>query len=379
MPSLVQGDIMQFGRYHVVRMVGQGGMATVYEACDPRLNQRVAIKVLHAALASSAELVARFELEARIVNGIHHPGIVAIYDLARLRDGAVYHVMEFLEGETLAQRITRRVTTRMDLDEICRIVRQIADTLCTVHFHGIVHRDLKPDNLMLVPDAFVPGGVRVKILDFGLAKILNDNAKPTSIDTQVGMGLGTVDYIAPEQILDARNANDRADVYALGCILFELAAGRKPFVGDSSVQVLGGHLTRPAPDLLEAASGMPRSLAELVAAMLAKDPTQRPSMRHVLRHLDTLWGAWVRQSSDTIITRPGSLPLVASNPMARSDFKTIPAPCKMQRALPILAVSAAIACLPWLVMIKSGVTRAVQSFTQPPNVEQAHLSGLVLR
>jgi serine/threonine-protein kinase len=228
-----------------------------------------------------------------------------------------------------------------------------------------VHRDLKPDNLMLVPDSFVPGGVRVKILDFGLAKILNDNAKPTSIDTQVGIGLGTVDYIAPEQILDARNANDRADVYSLGCILFELAAGRKPFLGEDTVQILGAHLTRPAPDLLEIAAGLPRQLAALLAAMLSKEPQERPTMRQVVRWLDEVWRAWIRQGSDTIIIQPGA---VFSNPMNRSapsSQRPRPASARLRRALPLMAVSATVACLPWVVMLQSCLPRLQPALSQP--------------
>lgn len=347
---------MQFGRYHVVRMVGQGGMATVYEACDPRLNQRVAIKVLHAALAASPDLVARFEAEARIVNGIRHPGIVLIYDLARLRDGAVYHVMEFLDGETLAQRLQRRGASRLSMEEIYRIGRQIADTLCTVHLHGIVHRDLKPDNLMLVPDALIPGGARVKILDFGLAKILNDNAKPSSIDTQVGTGFGTVDYIAPEQILDARNTNDRADVYALGCILFELAVGRPPFLGDSNVQILGAHLTKPAPDLGEYALELPRQFTALVSSMLLKEPEQRPAMRHVVQQLDVIWSAWRAQSSHTIIMPPGRRPELLQTPSAstpKRSHRPHRANSLWTRSLLFMAVSAFAVSIPTLMLVES--------------------------
>src|SRR5262249_55940138 len=151
-------------------------------------------------------------------------------------------------------------------------------------------RDLKPENLMLVPDNFVPGGVRVKILDFGVAKILNLNDKPHALDTKVGVGLGTIDYIAPEQILDARNANDRADVYAMGCIFFELSTGRKVFTGDDNLQILGAHLTRPAPNLLDFAGALPRQFAALVADMLAKDAKQRPTMAEVRTRLDDVYG-----------------------------------------------------------------------------------------
>ncbi|MFO0575621.1 MAG: serine/threonine-protein kinase [Polyangia bacterium] len=348
---------MQFGRYHVVRMVGQGGMATVYEACDPRLNQRVAIKVLHAAMAASPDLVARFEAEARIVNGIRHPGIVLIYDLARLRDGAVYHVMEFLDGETLAQRLQRRGASRLSMEEIYRIGRQIADTLCTVHLHGIVHRDLKPDNLMLVPDALIPGGARVKILDFGLAKILNDNAKPSSIDTQVGTGFGTVDYIAPEQILDARNTNDRADVYALGCVLFELAVGHPPFVGDNNVQILGAHLTKPAPDLSEHAAELPRQFAALVSSMLAKEPEQRPAMRYVVQQLDVIWNGWRAQSSHTMIMPPGRLPELllqsAQAGISKHSHRPQRANSPWLRSLALMVMSAFAVSIPTLLLIES--------------------------
>ena len=362
---------MQFGRYQVVRMLGQGGMATVYEACDPRLNQRVAIKVLHAALASSPELIARFEAEARIVNGLHHAGIVSIYDQGRLHDGAVYHVMELLEGETLGQRLKRGAAAPLRPDETYRIIRQIADTLCTVHFHGIVHRDLKPDNLMLVPDAFVPGGVRVKILDFGLAKVVNDNAKPHGIDTQVGTGLGTVDYMPPEQILDARNSNDRADVYALGCILFEMAAGRKPFLGENNIEVLGAHLTRPPPILTEHTWEHPRQLSNLIVAMMCKEVAQRPTMRQVVRHLDAVWGIWVRQSSNTVVM--GSKPMPGPprrTSGARSAVPPKSAPPQSRRTLAAVAVGTAALCLPLLLWVESCLPRGWRTGGRPTQVEQ---------
>ena len=366
---------MQFGRYQVVRMIGQGGMATVYEACEPRLNRRVAIKVMHAALAASPELLARFEVEARIVNGIYHPGIVAVYDLARLRDGAVYLVMEFIEGETLAHRLARQVSRRLDLAEIYRLTRQIADTLGTVHFHGIVHRDVKPDNLMLVTDSFVAGGVRIKLIDFGLAKIVNDNPKPSGLDTRVGVGLGTVDYIAPEQILDARNSNDRADVYSLGCIVFELAAGRKPFIGDNNLQILGSHLTRPAPDVQEFSPELPRQLASLVASMLAKEPQQRPSMRQVVRNLDLIWRTWVNQGADTIISRSHCGPLAPPPSPSRGLFGSVAAPLRWRQTLGLLAVGTTVACLPLVLLLQTCRPRSLPAAARPFGGDQAPDSG----
>lgn len=183
---------MNIGRYQVVRLLGQGGMASVYEATESALNRRVAIKVLHSNMSNDPEVIARFVSEGRIVNGIRHPSLVPVHEQGQLPDRSYYIVMDLLEGETLSRRMARSVHRPMSMEEALRIVRQVAEALATVHRHGVVHRDIKPDNLMLIPDPAVLGGVRVKILDFGLAKAPRVRAVGEHINTVIGCAYGTV-------------------------------------------------------------------------------------------------------------------------------------------------------------------------------------------
>lgn len=360
---------MNIGRYQVVRLLGQGGMASVYEACEPSLNRRVAIKVLHAEMAKDSEVIARFVAEGRIVNGIRHPSLVPVHEQGQLADGSYYIVMDLMEGETLSRRLSRSVHRPVSLEEALRIGRQVAEALATVHRHGVVHRDIKPDNLMLVSDPAVFGGVRVKILDFGLAKILRAKHGTEMPKTVVGCAYGTPSYMAPEQMFDARGATDRADVYSFGATLFEMLTGRSPFPGSEPLQIWGAQLTKEPPDVRVFVPSVPRPLAMMMQRMLHREAVARPSMEDVLRQLTYLAREeYVRGNSKA----SGAHPKMAAPPakaVSASDLTVIQhgkishqAPSSTFRRLAV----ATIVAMPLLILVYSCTPSAEKE--RPPIV-----------
>lgn len=255
------------GSFQVVRPLGRGGMGAVYLAEHPVIGSKVAIKFLHEAMASSAELVGRFYDEARAVNLIGHENIVGIFDLSLLPPARYYIVMEYLDGETLTARMARgQVPLPVALD----ILLQLCDALHCAHQHGVVHRDLKPDNVFLVKrrgkDHFV------KLVDFGIAKLRD--APPGAKHTVAGMIVGTPEYMAPEQC-DERAVDARTDVYALGIMAYEMVTGRLPFGGRSISQLLLAHLTEQPEPPRNLNGDIPAALEAAILRALAKDPGDR--------------------------------------------------------------------------------------------------------
>jgi serine/threonine protein kinase len=272
------------GQYRVTRLIGQGGMGAVYAGEHSLIGRVAAIKVLLPQFSQSAEIVQRFFNEAKAATAIQHPGIVEIYDFGWSPDGAAYIVMELLRGESLTDRLTRE---RLGWAQALGVVRQIAGALSAAHERGIVHRDLKPDNIYLTPDPEVPGGERIKLLDFGIAKLVQSETFSTN-KTRTGSVMGTPTYMAPEQCRGVP-VDHRADVYALGCVLFEIVAGRPPFVGEGAGDVLAAHIHVPPPSLSQMVGGVPPAIESLVQAMLAKSPEQRPqSARDVVQAIDAI-------------------------------------------------------------------------------------------
>ena len=281
----------RIGPYQVVRKLGEGGMGAVFEAVQDPIGRRVAIKILHPKYAQDPGICARFFNEARAVNLIDHPGVVQISDYGQLPDGTAYLVMEYLKGETLSQR--QKSKGMPPLPEIMRLARQIAAALSAAHEKNVYHRDLKPDNIMLVPDhdSEVPGRERVKLLDFGIAKVAQSDepGSPHSAQpkTSTDVVMGTPRYMAPEQCKGGVQIDDKADVYSLGVMLYEMVAGRPPFVGGSG-EVLAMHIYEPPQPLKQLAPHCPEEIAQLVHLLLSKKREERPSMKQVVVRLEEL-------------------------------------------------------------------------------------------
>ena len=230
---LAEGDVID-GKYRVGRLIGEGGMGEVYEGQNLRLERRVAIKVMHSDIAADADSLARFEREAQAASKIGSHWVPAVYDIGDLPDGERYMVMEFLEGQTLAERLSlaRRLTTA----EAARLAVQLLEGLSRVHAEGIVHRDLKPGNVFLGQKS--DGTTTVKILDFGVCKITKGRNQG-DMSTGIGDLLGTPVYMSPEQLEHGPAAIDaRADLYAVGVILYRATSGQLPYRGKTVVDVL---------------------------------------------------------------------------------------------------------------------------------------------
>ncbi|MBL9006862.1 MAG: protein kinase [Myxococcales bacterium] len=281
------GDIL--GNYRIVRLLGQGGMGAVYEAVHEAIERRVAIKLLHAGLAKDRDAVNRFFNEARATNRIDHPSIVQVSDFGHAPNGASYLVMEFLRGSSLAKRLAdiKAAQQKMDVATALQIAWQVADALTVAHSAGIVHRDLKPENLMLIDDPIAPSGERVKILDFGIAKLTGHNTL-NKAHTAVDALMGTPVYMSPEQCEGAGGVDEKSDVYSLGVILFEMLAGRPPFEAQGIGQLIMAHMTQSPPPLLDLSPSVPKGVADFVHVLLSKAKAERPSMQQVQERLSDL-------------------------------------------------------------------------------------------
>lgn len=271
-----------FGSFRLTRCIGRGGMGAVYEAKHRLIGTRAAVKILLPDLGSE-DYARRFLDEARAVNIISHPGVVSIFEFGqRDEDKRLFIVMEFLQGQSLESFVSDRKT--VNLGELLPILLQLARAIDAAHRAGIVHRDLKPSNVMLVPDLLLLGGRRVKVVDFGIAKV--QRAKPSRDDaTEVGAVMGTPFFMAPEQYGNAAEVTGKADVFALGVIIFEALTGKLPF-GKTSTFVV---ITRPAPSLRTVATSVPLPLARLVDAMLSSEPEARPTMSEVVAELERIY------------------------------------------------------------------------------------------
>jgi serine/threonine-protein kinase len=300
----------QVGSFKVMRLLGRGGMGTVYLAEHPVIGSRVAVKFLHESLAANPQVVARFYDEARAVNLIGHENIVAIYDLNLLPPNRYYFVMEYLDGETLTARAQpARLEARVALD----ILQQLCDALQCAHERGVVHRDLKPDNVFLV----TRGGKRdfVKLVDFGIAKLRNAASGPGK--SSAGLIVGTPEYMAPEQCDDG-TIDARTDVYSLGIIAYELFTGRLPFQGRTVTQLLLAHLQQKPPPPSQLAPGIDAALERLILKALEKEPGARHASMAEL-------GAALRAVQEGLEARAAGLPL-APPPAARPAAPTPSAP-----------------------------------------------------
>ena len=279
----------RLGPYEIVAALGAGGMGEVYKARDSRLDRTVAIKVLPAHLSGNPDLKQRFEREAKAISSLNHQNICTLFDVGH-QDGTDFLVMEYLEGETLADRLRRGP---LPIEQVITVGIEIADALDKAHLQGLVHRDLKPGNIMLTRAG-------AKLMDFGLAKAAtlavaaSSDAPitpstptmsvatlitPASPLTQKGQLVGTFQYIAPE-VLHGHEADARSDLFAFGCLLYEMATGRPAFQGKSQLSVLTAILEKDPEPLRTIEPLVPRALEQIVSACLAKDPTQRLQSAH---------------------------------------------------------------------------------------------------
>ena len=282
-PLLTEGQIVRSHR--IGRRIGHGGMGEVYEAAHVSLQRRVAVKVLHPDWCKNPDLVKRFFNEALATNLIRHPAMVEIHDHGKFPDGMPFLIMEFLEGHSL-----RRFRGTLQPLQVVRLAWQVASGLRAAHDKKIVHRDLKPDNVMVIRDDTVPGGQRVKILDFGLAKLAAEHQHEgaEAVKTRDGVALGTPEYMAPEQWLGASKVDGKADVYSLGVVLYETIAGAPPFPSSEGSRLRSLHLYTPPPPLLDKAPDTPKDLVRLIEDMLIKTASERPTMKQVEERLATM-------------------------------------------------------------------------------------------
>ncbi len=270
------------GDYVVEGFLGEGGMATVYVGRHPIIGRRVAIKAIRASLCQSVEAVERFVQEARAANEIGHDNIVDVYTFGNLPDGRCYFVMEWLKGRTLADILDH--DGALPLADAVSALTQICDGLEAAHRAGIVHRDLKPQNVFFVESD--SGRRSVKLLDFGIAKLIGRPEGRTT-QTQPGLTMGTPDYISPEQAR-GRNVDGAADIYSLGVLAFEMTTGQLPFVADNSADMMAMHLSAQPRRPSIVTPGLPPAFDALIARMLEKDATQRPSIGDVRVALEAL-------------------------------------------------------------------------------------------
>ena len=310
---LVPGS--KLGPFEIQSALGAGGMGEVYRARDSRLDRTVAIKVLASHLSSSPELKQRMEREARAISALNHPHICQLYDIGS-QDGTDYLVMEFLEGETLADRLRKGP---VPFNEILKIGIAIAEALALAHRQGIVHRDLKPGNVMLTP-----GGA--KLMDFGLAKPLglqNPNTgsgappsftavatmsspSPLSPLTTAGTIVGTIQYMSPEQI-EGKEADARSDLFALGAVLYEMATGKRPFEGKSQISLASSILEKDPEPISTLRPSTPSTFDHVVATCLQKNPEDRFQTAHDVK-LELQWVATEKPASSSAATASPTTP-----------------------------------------------------------------------
>ncbi len=310
------------GQYRILRKIGAGGMGTVYLGEHILLGRRAAIKMLLPALSMNPEIVERFFTEARATSAITDPGVVQIFDFGYHVDGTAYIVMELLEGESLQTRIER--LGKIAPSDALRIARQVAGSLAAAHDHEIVHRDLKPENIYLIHDAEAQGGERTKLLDFGICK-LGHEASDVSL-TQSGTTMGTPVYMSPEQCRGAGLVDHRSDIYALGCVLFHMVAGRPPFECDGAGEFIVAHLQQDPPTPSTFIPELPDLIDGLILRCLEKSADDRFQSMTELQH--ALEYVVARISASSIVVPPVApvMPIAAGYRSAYAVHVGTPAP-----------------------------------------------------
>ncbi len=319
--SLEPGEIVE-GKYRIVGLIGEGGMGAVYEGENVRINRRVAIKVLHAAFAGEGEVVKRFEREAQAAGRIGNDHILEVLDLGQLANGDFFMVMEYLDGESLGQRIKAR--GRVPPQELAPIARQVLAGLGAAHNAGIIHRDLKPDNIFLLKEK---AGQKdfAKIIDFGISKFqpLNNEMRMT----QTGAVMGTPYYMSPEQAHGSSEVDSRSDLYAIGVILYEAVTGSVPFDAATFNQLLFKIVLSEPPPAQQLAPDLDPAFATLIEKAMARDPGQRFQSAQEFAQAIAAWeqqGTGVvvpaRSSQVSLADITGNVPAVGAGAAGQAAF-----------------------------------------------------------
>jgi len=259
------------GNYKITAKLGEGGMGVVFLAEHPVIGKKVAMKAIHPELSRNAEVVSRFMIEAKSVNQIGHEHIVDISDFGTTPDGEFYFVMEYLQGQAMAERL--KTVAKLPAPQALNIAAQVADALGASHDHGIIHRDLKPENIYLVGRG--SNKDFVKVLDFGLAKLTGRGDEKVTHKTRTGSVMGTPFYMAPEQCEGKASIDHRADIYSLGVILFEMLTGKVPFGGEGYGEIIVKHITMPAPSARAIEPALSPAIDALLFRAMAKNPDHR--------------------------------------------------------------------------------------------------------
>ena len=366
------------GPWIVERELGRGGMGAVYAVIHEEIGKRAALKVMHGRLVagSSAE---RILLEARVVNAVGHPNIVDIFETGALEDGRPYIVMERLEGMPLSYRADEG---KILPDQVIGILLQVCDALIAAHAASIVHRDLKLDNVFLIDNPDDPSTPRVKLLDWGIAKVISNDVRHT-IEGQL---VGTPQYLSPEQARGAA-VSTQTDVYSLGVMAYELFLEQLPFEAETSAEIMAMHLRATPPPPSELWPDIPATLENLLLAMLAKHPDARPSMLTVAHTLEQLRGELEARKQSTRLEgatgatvapetmRPISSRLVAANGLAPTEPADWP---ETNRRWPVVVGALALAASAMMFLL----TRDTESASASPKrdaVEQVSTTDTVSR
>ncbi|MEU2239432.1 protein kinase [Streptomyces sp. NPDC018338] len=328
------------GRYKLVRAVGRGGMATVYQATDTALGRKVAVKVM-LRTAADEDFSARLQLEARAVAALSHRNVIAIHDIGDEPvpggEPTPYLVMEFVDGRTLSDLIT---DGPMPVHEALRITADVLDGLAAIHDAGLIHRDIKPTNIMVTKVGVV------KVLDFGIVKAVATGTSPV---TRTGTVIGTAQYMSPEQA-QGKKLDHRSDLYSTGILLFELLCGRRPFNADSAAALLYHHVHTEPPLLCDLGIRVPEAVQKLLSSALGKDPEERPATAQQMRALVL---AAVEETSP--VQPPLARPLRVPDRPTYAPLQSVPQPpaTTKPRALRVGLVAAAVGFIASLIILST--------------------------
>jgi tRNA A-37 threonylcarbamoyl transferase component Bud32 len=348
------------GSYEITGVLGEGGMGKVYEARHTRLpKKRYAIKILHHELARQPDVVARFQREAEAAAALEHPNVVGVYDVNTSADGRPYIVQELISGEELGKYLDR--AGKLAAGDAVPIVRQVCRALGAAHARGIVHRDVKPENVLLLGDPAAPS---VKMVDFGISKV----AESGEALTKTGMVMGTPAYMAPEQARGDK-VDARADIYAVGAILYRAVTGQKPFEGLDPMATLSAVLCEEPPRPRSIAAQIPEGLELLIQRAMAKEPGERPSS---MEELEAELSAFERPSAaktaggaPTVRAEGDARTLLANDAATLIGGSAVLAARSAKRARPALVLATLLGLGIGFLLLTDGVLAAVRFITDP--------------